>query len=399
MYLFYFFAAVLVFLGYKSLRGGFLYLGYFQQELARSKRDFTPFVSIFAPCRGLDQNLRINLSALFQQKYPAFEIIFAVGDESDGAIPVIGEFLGGSENQPESKLVIAGAATDEGQKVHNLRSAVQHASDKSEIFVFVDSDARPSVDWLENLVAPLADEMIGCATGYRWFIAEKRSFSAQVRSVWNASIASALGANTKSNFCWGGATAIRRETFEKIDMRSKWRGTLSDDFAMTRAVKSAGLLIYFVPQCLTPTVEKTSFREVLEFTTRQMKITRAYAPNLWIASMIGSGLFTVTFLSGIVLLFFRSGAEFFLTLAFLTVISILGAAKAKIRLDAVKLVLKEYKNELDESLKWHLVLWLVSSALFFYNGLMSLFSNVIVWRGIRYKLAEAEKIEILSVEK
>ncbi len=150
--------------------------------------------------------------------------------------------------------------------------------------MFVDSDARPDKNWLKNLIAPLRDEKIGCATGYRWFISGKRNFASEMLSVWNASIASALGANRKSNFCWGGSMALRRETFDKIKMRERWKGTLSDDFAVTRTMKENGLAIYFVPQALTVSIEDCSFKRLLEFTTRQMKITRVYASNLWIAS-------------------------------------------------------------------------------------------------------------------
>jgi hypothetical protein len=65
---------------------------------------------------------------------------------------------------------------------------------------------------------------------------------------------------------------------------------LSDDFAVTRAMKEADLPIHFVPQCLTATVEDCRFRELLEFSTRQMKITRVCAAPLWKASLIGSFL-------------------------------------------------------------------------------------------------------------
>ena len=246
------------------------------------------------------------------------------------------------------------------------------------------------------MVAPLKDENIGCSTGYRWFIARKNNFSSQFRVVWNASIASALGANLKSNFCWGGSTAIRRETFEKLEMREKWKGTLSDDFAMTRAMKEANLPIYFVPNCLTATVEDCSFRELLEFTTRQMKITRVYASHLWIASFIGSGLFTIVFWTGILLLFFVSGWHFIITFSLLSIIIALGAAKAWIRLKAVKMVLKNYEKELNKSFIWQISLWVLSSVLYFYNSFCAFQSNVISWRGITYKLESPNKTIILE---
>ncbi len=91
IFLFYFFAAVLIFLGYKSLRGGIYYLRFFKQELAKPESNFTPFASIIVPCRGLDQDLRENLTALFSQDYPNYEVIFTVDDEADVSVKVIKE--------------------------------------------------------------------------------------------------------------------------------------------------------------------------------------------------------------------------------------------------------------------------------------------------------------------
>ena len=393
IYLFYFFAVVLIFFGWKSLRGGIDYLNYFKQELTKSAPNFTPFCSIIVPCRGIDADLEKNLNALFLQNYPNYEIIFVVDDEQDAAVSVVKELM---NKKIQTKLIIAGKAENEGQKVHNLREAVRKISDESEIFVFVDSDARPNKDWLKDLIAPLQNNNVGCATGYRWFIAAHGGFGAQIRSVWNASIASALGEDANKNFCWGGSTAIRRTTFEKLNLREKWRGSLSDDFTLTRILQKENLPIYFVPQCLTATVEDCSFSEFLEFSTRQMKITRVYAAHLWKASFIGSFLFTVIFWTGVVLLFFVSGWHFWLTLTILLIIFALGWAKSQIRLNAVKLVLKDYEKKLDQSFLWHNIFWVITPAIYLYNNFMALLSNEIVWRGIKYKLVSPEKTEILS---
>jgi ceramide glucosyltransferase len=261
IFLFYFFAAILVFLSYKSFRGGISYLNFFKKELAKPPSDYTPFATVFVPCRGLDQHLSENLAALFRQNYPAYEIVFAVDDKMDEAVPVIKDLI--NQEALSSRLVIAPKSADSSQKVENLREAVLHASPRSEIFVFVDSDARPSPGWLRDLAAPLEDENVGAATGYRWFISEKPGLASEMRSVWNASIASALGENTKSNFCWGGSTAIQRDVFEKLGIRKRWRGTLSDDFTITRAMKEAGMPIAFVPQALTVSVENCTFGELL----------------------------------------------------------------------------------------------------------------------------------------
>lgn len=396
IFVFYFFAAILIFLGYKSLRGGIYYLLFFKQELAKPESNFTPFASIIVPCRGIDQDLRGNLTALFLQDYPNYEVVFAVDDETDESVKIIEEVCCQGAKHIKSKIIIAGKATDSSQKVHNLREAVLEVSAQSEVFVFVDSDARANEDWLKNLIAPLQNENVGCATGYRWFISKRGGFSSQLRTVWNASIASALGAHQENNFCWGGATAVRREAFEKLEIREKWRGTLSDDFVVTQLMKAAKLTIYFVPQCLTATIEDCDFGELVEFSIRQMKITRVYAPNLWKASFVGSFLFTATFWTGVALLFFLSGWHFRLTLFLLSVIFALGAGKSWLRLNAVKLVLKNFEKELNRQFIWQITLWTITPALYFYNCFRALLSRKIIWRGIAYNLSSANSTEILS---
>lgn len=390
--IFYFFAAIMVFFGYQSLRGGIDYLKFFQTELAKPTPNYTPFCSIIAPCRGLDSDLCHNLVALFTQDFPGYEIIFVLDSEDDAAFSVIEKLKNG--HSLESKTIIAGNAVDSGQKVHNLREAVNHISSKSEVLVFVDSDARPSESWLRNLIAPLSDQKLGAATGYRWFIPQTRGFWSEMRSVWNASIASSLGKNTDKNFCWGGSTAIRREVFEKLEIREKWKGTLSDDFMMTLILNDAKMPIYFVPQALTASVENSTFAEMMEFTNRQIKITQIYAPHLWRTVLIGSFMFSATFFAGIILLFFTDGWQYWLTLFFLLAIFILGYLKAFYRLKAVKLSLKNYEQQLNKSFFYQTFLWVLTQPIYFYNSVSALASQQIIWRGIKYELKSPTDIVI-----
>ena len=396
IFVFYFFAAILILFSFKSFRGGLEFLRFFKTELAKPRPDFTPFVSVIAPCRGLDIGFEENLQALFDQDYPDYEIIFVVDDKNDAAVPVIERVLGRSAQSV--KLMIAPKCDGCSQKVENLREAVLHASPESQAFVFVDSDARPSTDWLRYLVGPLSDENVGAATGYRWFISEHPSFASEMRSAWNASIASALGPNTKTNFCWGGSMAIRRDVFDRIDMREKWRGTLSDDFALTQAVKDAGLSIVFVPKALTASVENCSFHELLEFTTRQMKITRVYASHLWLLSFFGSALFVLVMKAAFLIEMFRQKTDFavFAAIATIVLVTIFSTAKAWLRLEAVKLVLAKYKTELNRQFWPQITFWLLTPALFLYNSFAALISRRLTWRGITYELKSPVETVIIA---
>ena len=400
MWVFYAFASLLVVQAAVSLRGGARYLSYFRRETApaRGRTEFAPYASVIAPCRGLDQGLRANLAALFRQDYPAYEIIFVTDAASDPALAVAEEVRGEFAGRVASRVLVAGEAASGGQKVHNLRAAVGAAGPKSEVFVFVDSDARPREDWLRQLVAPLADERVGAATGYRWFIPVRGGFSSALRAVWNASIASALGEQSARNFCWGGSTAIRRETFERAGVLAEWEGAASDDFAMTRALGRARLPIHFVPACLTASHEDCGFRELLEFTTRQLKITRVYAPHLWRVVLFSNLLFVLVFYGGIALAAARAalGLPFAAPLALVLTLYALGTLKALLRWRAVRLALAQFGAELRRDAPAHLLLWPLASALYLYNALAALFSRRIVWRGITYELKSPHETVIIA---
>ena len=397
--IFYIFASALIFFSYRSFRGGIDYLGYFRSELARPRSTYTPFATIIVPCRGLDQGLRENLLRLFEQEHPAYEIIFVVDDVHDAAASVIEELLGkAGDGLARAKLVVAPKADGSSQKVENLREAVLHADPRSEVFVFADSDARPSREWLSRLVAPLEDPQIGASTGYRWLISERPTFASEMRSAWNASIASALGANLKSNFCWGGSMAIRRETFERLNIRERWRGTLSDDFAMTRAIKEAGLAIYFVPQALAASIENCAFGEMIEFTTRQMKITRVYAPHLWRSSFFGAGLYTVVMSTALLIVILSGQNNFavYFSLATIGLVSVFSTGKSWLRLRAVKLALKEFSRELRLQNFTQNTLWPLAPPLFLFNAIAAAFSRRMTWRGIKYKLNSPTETVIIT---
>ncbi len=405
IFIFYILAALLIFLSYKSFRGGIDYLRYFKSELAKPASDFMPFASVIVPCRGLDEGLEENLSALLDQDYARYEVLFVVDDENDKAGSVIKKLSRrGAETakqggrQTAAKLIIAPKAVDSSQKVENLREGVLRVSGESTVFAFADSDARPSPDWLRHLVAPLESDSVGAATGYRWFLSKVPTFASELRSAWNASIATALGPNTKTNFCWGGSMAVRRDVFERLDIRERWSGTLSDDFAVTRAMNDAGLTIKFVPRALIASIENCSFHELLEFTTRQMKITRVYAPRLWVLSFFGSGLFNVVMISAflIAVLSARNSTAVWIAIGTLVLVSFFSIGKSWLRLKAVRLALPRYENELRSQALPQYTFWLLSPAIFFYNSFAAWISRRMTWRGTTYELVSANETKVMT---
>ena len=256
-----------------------------------SSQDETPSVTLFVPCCGAEDGLAANLKALSSQDYPELRICYVVESRDDGAVPIIE-----GQEKRRGEVVVAGAAEGRGQKVHNLLAALDGA-EPTEVWAFADSDGRPDPQWLRRLVAALAQPDVGVASTYRFYVPEPASFATLLRSVWNASVLSLLGEHDR-NFAWGGGMAIRRDVFDRAGVRDAWSGALSDDYALTHAVRRSGRKVTFVPNCLVPSYGSVGIGELLSWVTRQIKITRVYWPALFWAGAAHHGVYTAFLVLG-----------------------------------------------------------------------------------------------------
>jgi len=343
----------------------------------RPKSAWRPRVVVFCPCKGLDPGFEANVRSILDQDYPHLRLVFVVESKDD---PAYNELL-----RIGATVRIAGISTTRGQKVHNLIHGVEHESQNSEVFVFCDSDARFPRQWISRLIAPLEDETVAVATGYRWYMADSGSLPTLFRSIWNASVVTALGSHSR-NFAWGGAMAIRREAFDRINVREAWDKSVSDDYSITIAARKAGMRIVFVPTCLIPSHGDCTWRELLEFTTRQIIITRVYQPALWRITFAGQTIFNIAFWWSL-----ERSFRYWPNLQAVSVWSVLfllSGIKSAIRLNAVSSVLS---SETLSKHRWsYILLSPLSSLLYEYNMLRSALTRDILWRQRRYSLISSQ---------
>jgi len=344
---------------------------------ARHMRSFRPRraskerVIVFCPCKGTDAEFEKNIQSILNQDYPNYEARFIVESEADPACATLRALGAG--------VIVAGRSTNRGQKVHNLAYAIETSASNADVYVFCDSDARFPANWLSLLLAPLRPDNV--TSGYRWYVSNRFHFSTLMRSAWNASSLGVLG-NHDRNFAWGGSTAIYRETFHRLDILDAWRGSVSDDYAITRTAQRAGTRIVFVPECLIPSHGECSFSELLEFTTRQIIITRVYHPALWRIAFIGHGIFNAVFW----ILPFTQPA---LWLALYG----LSAVKSWIRYGAVKSVIPS--ATLSRHGWFYILCSPLVALLFLYNMIASALRTDIVWRQIHYKLVSPNETRVV----
>jgi ceramide glucosyltransferase len=397
--LFYILVLIQIALGLYSLWDGLSWFRLVRQRLASHAGFYTPTTALICPCKGNERGLEENLSALTRFDYPNYEIYFTLAANTDPALKVI-ERVKAASPRP-AHIVIAGAPVDSSEKILNLQRAIEALPpDKFEVFTFVDSDVRLPRGWLTKLIAPLQDAQIGATTAYRWIIPSDsgiESLASCLASAWNGAVATTLGKPT-GDFCWGGGTAIRRKTFDDVDVLESWKGAVSDDLAMTYALEQASKPIVFCPECFAATVHPWTMSELLEFTNRQILITRIYSPRRWQMGAIAhlSYTFTLLFAAGLIVYSIIDGDPWGQLLLVALAIPLLASMKGAIRTIAVTEAMPGWKGKLHEWGWVCPVLAPVVPFLFAWNFLASLVTKNIRWRGIRYQLVTPNMTRLLK---
>jgi ceramide glucosyltransferase len=190
---------------------------------------------------------------------------------------------------------------------------------------------------------------------------------------------------------------MRLSVFDEAKVKDHWAGAVSDDWGITSALRAAGRPIQFLPECLVPTIHDTNAKDLLNFTNRQITITRVYAPKVWAAGAFSHFLYCATIILGLsqIIQLISIGQLWLSTALVLILIMLLAAVKATVRWIAVTDLLTAYKQKLQSfAWAWTLLAPIVPF-LYAVNFTVSAFSRRIKWRGIRYDLKSASRTEII----
>lgn len=386
-----------------------------------------PRVALIAPCKGVDPDLRANLRALFRQAYPTYELCFVVESECDPAVPTICELAGENGNVP-SRIVVAGAARDCGQKVHNLMCATRavlegspadfvvgggsdgvNATGRSrimiepdppgppllrgggirrpEVLAFVDSDACPHPEWLGRLVARLERGKYAVATGYRWYVPAARGWASLLVSAINNTIINMTGPHG-FNLVWGGAWAIRTETFLELGLPDAWQGSLSDDLVVSRLIRKAGLRVGYEPHCLVQSKADFNWGSFCEFLRRQFLVVRVYLPLWWCFAFL-TGLMTNLCLWGTLLFacyWGATGGPWAVPLVGGMAYYLAGILRASLAAAAVRPFVAVPEEMYDRVARLNVWGWPLVALASWLGVVSAAVGRTIVWRGILYRM-------------
>jgi ceramide glucosyltransferase len=371
-------------------------LRYVNREMQRPPSGYLPYATVILPCKGLDPGFDDNIRKLLAQDYPQFEVIFAVASTEDPAYKHLSAIAAGSA--VKSKIVVAGINSSRAQKINNQLKALSELSTETEVVVFVDSDVIARGDFLRRLVEPLQEEGVGVTTGYRFYIASLKNWPSQLRSLWNRVTAWEM-ANPNFAFAWGGAMAVKRTVFEQAKVAEAWDRAADDDLSLTTAVKAIGKRVHFVPQCLVASDGDASIGEILEWTNRQLILTKVYYPQLWgraiaRATIMALWLVAMSFALGSYLIF-KDPSMGLALLAGLTIfpLELFFLVKARtlwqrVLTDNCQYIQESFLTSCAAIPLAHLVLpWMT---------LYSVLTNRIQWRGVTYELISPTETSIIS---
>jgi ceramide glucosyltransferase len=213
---------------------------FFTRERKRERPDFTPRLSLLKPVRGVDFASYENFASFCRQDYPDYEILFAVNEESDAALPLIRRLV--AEFPARRIRVFIGAEQlGANKKVNKLVLLAREA--EHEILVLTDGDVRVGPRYLREVAAPFAESATGAVTSFYRSVVEA-NLGAELEAVGAASdfFAGVLMAQWMEGMTFAlGASIVTTKTWiRKIGGLEPIANMHSDDYELGHRIAEAG---------------------------------------------------------------------------------------------------------------------------------------------------------------
>ena len=208
--------------------------------------DFAPAASILKPLHGLDRGAYENFASFCRQEYPQYEILFAVSDENDPAVPVVRRLIRDFPDVP-IRLLVDRDRKGTNDKVGKLCLMAQEA--RYPLLIITDSDVRVAPDYLRKVSAIFRDPHVGAVTAlYRAM--EAPSFGAVMDTMGSLSFSgSALVARTLEGlkFTMGSTARSRARRLDEIGGFAPLLDMHSDDYELGRRIAQKGYRVELAP--------------------------------------------------------------------------------------------------------------------------------------------------------
>jgi len=347
--------------------------------------DVWPPVRIILPFTGSASTLEASLNDLAAQAYPDFEIHLACHAEDDSACSSAAEWIQKKAAHGGPRLFLAQAETARfcSQKNQNLLAAVRAPGPGNQVLVFTDAGYRRPTNWLRQLVAPIASDRAGVATGY-YFAEAGASWRAALRPV-TATLLFLVQQVPALRQPWGGATALSRRLFNELDIADLWSTNIVDDVALAERLRIAQIPVTGInrPTLLAPAQKASNF-DWSEWFIRQLGYIRVIQPGVWVGLGFGFGLLAagLLWMAGLLLCMGTASVPLWLT----------GIAG----LDGILMIALGLRLHSLHPAPGPRIIWLTAFFGFILAApichLRSGLRRTIRWRGIRYRVGSGGRV-------
>jgi ceramide glucosyltransferase len=212
----------------------------FFRRREKVRGDFAPPVSILKPLKGLEREAYENLASFCRQDYPNYEILFAVDDDRDEAIPVVDRLRSDFPSVP-IRLLVGATVPGTNNKVAKLCRLTAEA--RHEWLVISDSDIRVKPDYLRRVVAPFQDPEVGAVTCLYFGITRPNLWcELEALTLTTDFLTSALVARKFEGvkFALGATIAVSRKRLAEVGGFESLADWIADDYELGRRIAAHG---------------------------------------------------------------------------------------------------------------------------------------------------------------
>ncbi|HKT47584.1 MAG TPA: glycosyltransferase, partial [Candidatus Acidoferrales bacterium] len=231
-----------------------------------------------------------NFVSFCRQDYPEYELLFAVNDESDAAVPLVRQLMTEFPERP-IRLLIGAEQIGSNKKVNKLVRLAREAANST--LVLTDGDVRVSPNFLREVVAPLSDANTGAVTCLYRAVAQ-RSFWAELESLGTATdfAPSVLMANWLEGvrFGLGAAIATSKPWIEKIGGLEPIASMHSDDYELGYRIAKAGGTVRLSREVVATMYPAESFAGFWHHQIRWARTVRVSRPASFVGLIFTHGL-------------------------------------------------------------------------------------------------------------
>jgi len=254
---------------------------------------FTPPVSILKPIRGIDPEAYENFASFCRQDYPDYELLFCADESGGPVIPILEKLI---RDFPERRIrILFGSGSSAvNDKVAKLGRLVREA--QNEIVVMGDSDVRVRPDYLQTVVAPLADPEVGATTCF-YVPAHRETFAENLQTVGMISDFYAgllVGWQLEGiRFGLGPSIATSRARLAEFGGFEAIENQPGDDLLVGRLIADGGHRVELLPYTVEKLAGCHSLRELIDKRLRWMVVMRHMRPWGHFGLLLTQGLLWV----------------------------------------------------------------------------------------------------------